>query len=323
MKIDGFLVAMVAAIGLAVAWPNLGAASGLLPMASITNIGIGLVFFLHGANLSADTLKSGASNWRLHIFIQCCTFVLFPIVGFAVFFATRGILPTDVRLGFFYLCIICSTISSSVAMVGLAKGNVSSAIFNATLSGLIGMATTPALLSLVTSTNAGSLSLTAAVADIAVKLMLPFILGQCMRPLLYATLARYKHCVTMLDRSVIVLIVFASFCDSVMGGLWSHYDLGLLLIIMFMVATLLIAMLVLTTYLSRYLGFSREDEITAVFCGSKKSLANGAPIATILFGANPALSMILLPLMLYHQLQLIVCASLAKRYRDIRQPLQR
>lgn len=316
MKLDGFMLAMLGAVALAVIWPRVGAVGGSLPMALITQIGIAVVFFLHGANLSGQALRSGATNWRLHLFVQCCTFVFFPIVGIVVFVTTRGFLPPELRLGFFFLCAICSTVSSSVALVAVARGNVSAAIFNATLSGLIGMVLTPVLLGLVDQASAGHFSVLGSIADIGLKLLLPFALGQALRPVIGPMLGGHKAVVTTLDRFVIVLIVYSSFCDATAGGLWSRYDLDMLLVVAIMVAGLLVSVLTATTLLSRRLRFSSQDEITAVFCGSKKSLANGAPIAKIIFGSSSSLGMILLPLMLYHQFQLIVCSALARRYSD-------
>jgi sodium/bile acid cotransporter 7 len=72
-------------------------------------------------------------------------------------------------------------------------------------------------------------------------------------------------------------------------------------------------MLTLTSYGARRLGFGREDRITIIFCGSKKSLASGLPMAAVLFGAQA--SLLVLPLMLFHQMQLMVCAVLAKRWQ--------
>ena len=166
--VDSFLLAMLGAVVLALAWPQVGATGGFLPMGVLTEIGIGVVFFLHGASLSRQALRSGAANWRLHVFIQACTFLLFPLIGLAVFFSTRGALPLELRVGFFFLCAVCSTISSSVAMVGIARGNAGAAVFDATLSGLIGMVATPLLLTLVGAAGGRRISTASSMEDIAV-----------------------------------------------------------------------------------------------------------------------------------------------------------
>lgn len=314
MKIDGFLCAMAGAVGLALLAPSVGASGSPVPFDVITTIGIAVVFFLHGANLSRDALHAGAANWRLHLLVQASTFVLFPIIGALVFVASRDLLPTDMRLGFFFLCAICSTISSSVAMVAIARGNLAAAVFDASLSGLLGMVLTPALVTLVQPGGTGHLPMLQSVMAIALKLLAPFAVGHLLRPWLTSFITRWKPWISKLDRGVIVLIVYTAFCQSTADGVWSRFTLAMLLEVLALVTALLAAVMALTCYASRRLGFTVEDEITAIFCGSKKSLANGAPIAKILFGASPALGAILLPLMIYHQLQLVVCSYVAKRY---------
>lgn len=315
MKLDGFLVAMLAVVGFAFAWPELGATGGPLPLSLITSVGISVVFFLHGAGLSRAALTTGATNWRLHLFIQSSTFVLFPVLGIVLLFTTASILPSEARIGIFFLCALCSTISSSIALVAMARGNVSAAVFNASLSGIIGMVATPLLMAPVVDVHlAGQQPVLNSIVEIAVKLLLPFGLGHMLRPLLADHLAKRKKWVGRLDRGVILAIVYASFCQSTADGLWSRYDPTTIALIAGLVTLLLLFVLTLTRSLARLFGFNREDEITAVFCGSKKSLANGAPIAQTLFGGNPAMGMIVLPLMIYHQLQIVVCTLIAQRY---------
>ncbi len=305
---------MAGAVALALVAPNIGAEGGVIPFNAITQWGIAAVFFLHGASLSREALSLGAANWRLHLFVQSSTFVLFPILGFVIFTFSWNLLPADIRVGFFFLCALCSTISSSVAMVAVAKGNVAAAIFDASLSGLIGMVATPILVGFVRHGDAGSMPILQSILNIALKLLGPFLLGHMLRPFLLTIVARWKLWITKLDRAVIVLIVYTAFCQSTKDGVWSKFTTVALVEVAAITAVLLITVLSITAFFSRKMSFSTEDEITAIFCGSKKSLANGAPIAKILFGASPALGAILLPLMIYHQLQLIVCSIVAKRY---------
>ena len=316
MKIDGFLVAMACAVALALAWPPLGAAHGPLHLSLVTQIGIGIVFFLHGAALSPQALRAGAAHWRLHLLVQTTTFALFPLVGGLLWLTSGAILPDGLRLGFFYLCALPSTISSSVAMTALARGNVAVAVFNATLSGLIGMVMTPLLVGLVSTLGAGGPSVGDAILDIARTLLLPFAAGQLCRVLIKGWVARNKRLTTLLDRGVIVLIVYGSFAESAASGLWSEFGIGTFALVALLAVGLLALALLYTSALSRWLGLSRADEAVAVFCGSKKSLASGAPMAKILFAANPAIGMIMLPVLLYHQIQLIVCAQLARRFAE-------
>ena len=314
MKIDGFLLAMLSAVVLAFVAPKIGATDGVLHMGLVTSLGIALVFFLHGANLSPEALRAGAANWRIHVLVQGTTFVIFPAIGFLIFFGLRSVLDADVRLGLFFLCALSSTISSSVAMTSLGRGNVPAAVFDASLSGVLGMIITPALIGLVSAVSGHSFSILPAIGNVALTLLLPFAVGQAARPLIGGWIAAHKTLVSRADRAVIVLIVYGAFCESTAAGLWWRYDILVIAEIALIVGALLAAVLWLTTRMSRGFGFSLPDEVAAVFCGSKKSLANGAPIAKILFAGSPALGMIMLPLMLYHQFQLIVCSILARRY---------
>lgn len=314
MKIDPFMIGMLVAVGLAFLAPGLGADGGPLQIGLITDIGVALIFFMHGAALSFTQLKTGMTNWRVQLFVHVSTFVMFPLIGAAVYFGADGAIDADVRLGFFYLCALSSTISSSVALTSLARGNVPAAILAATSSGLLGMVLTPLLLGLVTVTGDVSLPLLPAVRGILIQLFIPFAVGHALGFWLRPIIRKHKPVLGWFDRGVIVLIVYGAFCNSAAEGMWSDYGPGVLVLVTLMITVLLAVVLLATTVAARTFGFSREDEVAAVFCGSKKSLANGAPIAKIIFGASPALGMIMLPLMLYHQLQLIVCGVMARRY---------
>lgn len=314
MKFDAFLVGIPIAFLAALAAPRLGAAGGPLHMGFATNIGVAVMFFLHGAALSLDALKSATAQWRLHLFVHCSTYVLFPAIGLAVFFAARPLLPEELRLGFFYLCCVSSTVSSSVALTSLAKGNVPGAMFDATLSALMGMVLTPLLVGAVTATSATRAPLLPEVSGILLQLLAPFAAGQLLRPALAGLLKRRKSLVRDVDQLVIVMIVYSAFCTAAAGGFWVRSNALKLLELLALTGGLLASVLTLTTLATRALGFSREDEVAGVFCGSKKSLVNGAPIAKVIFGTSPAIGVIMLPLLFYHPLQLIVCSFLARRY---------
>lgn len=294
--------------------PELGASDGPLHLGLVTKLGISLVFFLHGANLAPESLAAGVKNWKVHVLIQATTFALFPILGGILFVALDGVMSDSLRLGFFFLAALPSTISSSVAMTAIAKGNVPVAVFNATLSGLLGLVLTPAMVSLVTATGVMQFSLLDAMGNIALMLLAPFAIGQLVRPLIKQTVIKHKSILSLLDRGVILLIVFTSFATSTAGGIWTRFSVGEIVATVALVLVLLAIAFAMTVWLSRRLKLPLEDEAAVVFCGSTKSLANGAPIAQILFAGSPLLGVILLPLMLYHQLQLVGCAILAQRY---------
>lgn len=311
---DRFVLLMVAAVMLALIVPQLGVADGPLKLGLVTSLGIALVFFLHGANLEPQKLVMGLKNWRVHLLIQTTTFVVFPILGLLLYFGLKAVMPDFLLLGFFFLAALPSTVSSSVAMTALAKGNVPIAVFNATLSGLLGMIITPALMSVVTATGESNFSIMNAMIDIAITLLLPFILGQAARPLIKSILTKYKPIISKVDRTVILLIVFSSFAESTAAGVWSQFSILQFTVTVSLVLVFLGMAFLYTMLASKQLGLSLEDESATVFCGSTKSLANGAPIAQILFAGNPSLGLIMLPLMLYHQLQLMACALMAQRY---------
>jgi sodium/bile acid cotransporter 7 len=311
---EWFLLGMLAAVVLASLFPRLGSNDGPLHAATLTDAGIALVFFLHGIGLPLESLKQGLLSWRIHLVIQGLTYIAFPLLWLALNALCGRWLPADLVLGFAYLCALPSTISSSVAMTALGRGNVPVAIFNATLSSLLGIALTPLLVSALATTQAQGLPLLDTMLNIATLLLLPIVLGQLLRPLLSRWLAAIKHYTNNVDRVVILLLVYAAFCNSVESGLWRQHGIGLIAVTLAGSALILAVVLMFSSWLARRLRFRRADEVAIVFCGSKKTLASGIPMAALIFGANPGLGVIVLPIMIYHQLQLFVCSLLAHRY---------
>jgi sodium/bile acid cotransporter 7 len=311
---EWFLIGMLLAVLLASLFPDFGAAGGAMHGDIVVNLGIALVFFLHGIGLPLESLKQGLLSWRAHLVIQTLTYAAFPLLYLALFAAFGKLLPTDLVIGFCYLCALPSTISSSVAMTAIGRGNVPVAIFNATLSSLLGIVLTPLLVRVLVRTETHGLSLLDTMLNIARLLLLPVLVGQLLRPLVGHWFAKVKKYTGHVDRLVILLLVYAAFCNSVKSGLWQQHGVGLIALTCLGVALILGIVLVLSRSVARALRFSREDEVAIVFCGSKKTLASGIPMAALIFGANPGLGMIVLPIMLYHQLQLFVCSVLAHRY---------
>ena len=319
--IDWFLLAMVAAVGLASVVPDWGRSDGVLHLGAVTDVGVFLLFFLHGMGLSTDSLKAGATRWKLHLLVQGCTYVMFPL-WWALLAVTLGRhLSHDLLMGFFYLAVLPSTVSSSVAMTALARGHVAAAVLNATLSTLLGVFLTPLLVSLVIGASGvlgqggvQALDVGGTMLKVAQMLLLPFVVGHLLRPVLGGFFSRIKPVTTVFDRGVIVLLVWSAFSDSVADGLWSQHGPTLLLQATVGAVLFLVPMLAFTRWVARRLNFEVEDEIVAVFCGSKKTLASGMPMAKLLFGGSAAMGVLILPIMLYHQIQLFVCAVMARRY---------
>ena len=313
--IDGFLLALLAAVGVASLAPDLGRTGGRLHLERLADAGVFANFFLHGMGLSTESLLQGASRWRLHLLVQLTTFAVFPLWWLLLDALFGRLVPPDLRLGFFYLAALPSTVSSSVAMTALARGNVAAAVLNATLSTLLGVFLTPLLASwVIAGANGQALALGETMLKVAQMLLLPFAIGQLLRPLLGRMFQRLKPVTNLVDRGVIVMLVWTSFSDSVADGLWSRHGWSLIVLTLVGAAVFLFPMLGFTRWAARRLKMPAGDEIVAVFCGSKKTMASGVPMARLLFGGHPAMGVLVLPILFYHQLQLFVCAVLARRY---------
>jgi sodium/bile acid cotransporter 7 len=311
LALDAFTIALLVVIGLASIVPASGATA--IAFGRVTTFAIGLLFFLHGAKLSREALVAGLTHWRLHLLVLASTFVMFPLLGLMIRPLALALLTPDLYLGVLFLCALPSTVQSSIAFTSMARGNVAAAVCSASASNFIGIFLTPLLVSvLITRGSAGGSSMDSIIA-IFQQLLLPFIAGQLLRPWIGNWVDRYKPMLRYVDQGSILLVVYTAFSDSVNEGLWHKVSWATLAGILVISALLLAIALFAATQAARRLGFSKEDEITIVFCGSKKSLASGVPMAKVLF-APSALGMIILPLMLFHQLQLMVCAVLAQRF---------
>ncbi|MEB0140126.1 MULTISPECIES: bile acid:sodium symporter family protein [unclassified Undibacterium] len=274
---------------------------------------IGLLFFMHGAKLSREAVLAGATHWRLHLLVLAVTFALFPLLGLLLKPALLPLVTPDLYLGILFLCVLPSTVQSSIAFTSVARGNVPAAVCSASASNLLGIVLTPLLVSVVIKASGDSNSSLDAMLKIVYQLLLPFVAGQLARPYLQAWITRHIVVLKMVDQSSILLVVFVAFSAAVVQGLWQQIPTTMLLSLLLISSVLLAVIMGVTVLLSRRLGFSKEDEITIVFCASKKSLASGVPMAKVLF-SSASVGMVLLPLMLFHQLQLMVCAVLAQRY---------
>jgi solute carrier family 10 (sodium/bile acid cotransporter), member 7 len=279
----------------------------------LTVLMIGLLFFMHGAKLSRQAVVAGVAHWRLHLTVLLCTFLVFPLLGLLLKPALLLLITPDLYLGILFLCVLPSTVQSSIAFTSVARGNVPAAICSASASNLAGIFLTPVMVSVLIAAHNAQHSSLDSILKIIYQLLLPFVAGQIVQPWLGAWLARNKSWLRWVDQSSVLLVVYVAFSEAVNQGLWHQVPPQMLLGLIVISATLLTIIMLLTTYGSRRMGFSKEDEITIVFCGSKKSLASGVPMAKVLF-ASQTVGTVLLPLMLFHQIQLMVCAVLAQRY---------
>jgi len=296
-------------------------AASLLPIsgqpahwfAIATNIAIGLLFFLHGARLSRSVAMAGLLHWRLHLTILAMTFGVFPLLGLAIGLIPADILSPQLYAGILYLCILPSTVQSSIAFTSMAGGNVSAAVVAASASSILGMFITPLLVGLMMQVDGNAGFSLDAIEKIVLQLLVPFIAGQLLEPWIGKWVRARKKLLTPIDRGSILMVVYLAFSEAVIEGLWHSFSLRDLGVVVAINIVLLAIALSISMFGSRALGFVKEDEIAITFCGSKKSLASGVPMANAIF-AGQNIGAIVLPLMLFHQIQLMACAVIAQRY---------
>lgn len=310
---DGFTQALIAMVLLASLLPVSGQVA--VAFGWLTNLAIGLLFFLHGAKLSREQIIAGASHWRLHLLVFSCTFVAFPLLGLALKPLLAPLTGDALYLGMLYLCALPATVQSAIAFTSLARGNIAAAVCSAAASSLFGIFLTPLLVALLMDVHGDGGSTLDAIGKITVQLLLPFIAGQIARCWIGAWVGRNKHWLRYVDQGSILLVVYGAFSAAVVEGLWHQVPLPALAGLVLACCVLLALALVLSYGAARLFGFNLEDRITILFCGSKKSLATGVPMAQVLF-AGSSIGLLILPLMLFHQIQLMVCAVLAQRFAN-------
>ncbi|MPS67375.1 bile acid:sodium symporter family protein [Novosphingobium aerophilum] len=307
LNIDPYLLLLVSTVGLASVLPARGVWADVA--GGVADAGIALLFFLHGAKLSREAILDGARAWKLHLTVACLTFVLFPLIGLGVS-AIPGLEPS-LATGVLFLTLLPSTVQSSIAFTAIAGGNVAAAVCSASFSNLAGIFLTPVLTALLITGKAQGFS-TDPIVTISLQLLLPFVAGHLLRPWIGGFVQRHKKLLGYTDRGSILLVVYTAFGAAVLEGLWQKVTLSELALIAALSLGILALVMVLGNVLGRLLGFNHEDRIVILFCGSKKSLATGVPLAGVLFPAAQV-GAIILPLMFFHQIQLMVCAVLARR----------
>ena len=314
LNIDKFLLSIVAVVIAAILWPTPGMSGGFLHVEWVASYGISIVFFLYGLTLAPEKMRAGLVKWKVHIVVQIATFGLFPLVVLALIKIFGSYFPPEISLGFFYLAALPGTVSSSVAMTSLARGNVPVAIFNATLSAFLGVFLTPILMAWYMKTTGHALPLEAVITKIVLLVLLPTALGQIAHRWLSDWARANSSWLKLVDRGVILAIVYNSFSDSIHEGVWSAHDVSLLGFMIAGVIGLFFLIFGLMKIPTSLLGFDREDTIACIFCSSKKSLATGIPLSKVMFGATPTLGLIIAPLMLFHFFQLVIVSVIANRY---------
>ncbi len=311
MKFNGFIAALLFVILLAWFLPE---GPEILPLKTITDTGIGFIFFFYGLKLSPAEFKAGFYNYRVHILIQLTTYIAFPLLVLAFIPFFEGGTGSSLWLALFFLGSLPSTVSSSIVMVSLARGNIPTAIFNASLSGLIGIIATPLWMS-VFMASSSQFEFGAVVQKLVIQIILPLVTGLSLQKYLGNIARKNSKKISLFDKSVIVLIVYSSFSSAFASELFSTVGLVDLLKLTLMVTALFFVVYFGLGGISRWMNLSTEDEITAKFCGTKKSLVHGSVMVKVIFGNSAANALYLLPIMLYHILQLLVIAVFAEGYR--------
>lgn len=310
LPIDTFLLAMAATVAVAAVFPARGAFADVMAVAA--KAVIALLFWLYGARLSPGQAWQGVKRWQLHLLVLATTFVVFPLLGLAARALVPWLLNRDLYNGLLFLCLVPSTVQSSIAFTSIARGNVSAALVSASLSNIVGIGLTPLLVVLLMDTQGGAQLDATAVRDVAVQLLLPFVAGQLMRPWVADWVIRHAVLTKLVDRGSILLVVYTAFSMGMAAHIWASVDTWQLAVVALVSTVLLAVVLGFTGLLGRVVGLDRGDRIVLLFCGSKKSLASGLPMALVFFPAA-TVGVIMLPLMIFHQIQLIVCSVIASR----------
>lgn len=308
---DGFVLAILMSVLVAALIPVSGVAAEWFDVA--VKIAIAALFFMYGGRLHPREALAGLRHWRLHAVILAFTYLTFPVLGQVIAAMGPWLLPPALIAGVLYMCAVPATVQSSIGFTSIAGGNVAGAVVSASMSNLLGVVLTPLI---VVSTMSGSSGLTfhwGEVLDLCLQILLPFIVGQLSRPLAAGWLKANHSWLKVVDRGIIVAIVYAAFSRGMVENVWAGVSLRDLAVLLILVCLVLAFMLWFTWWLPGKLGFTREDRIAIQFCGTKKSLATGVPMALVLF-PGAAAGLLVLPLMLFHQVQLMVCSVLAARY---------
>lgn len=307
---DPFLLALAAVVAIATVLPARGAAADVVSVA--TKIAVAVLFWLYGTRLSPRQAWQGLSQWRLHLLVLATTFVVFPLLGLAARALVPTVLSTDLYNGLLFLCLVPSTVQSSIAFTSIARGHISAAIVSASVSNMLGVVVTPLLVMLLMQTSGAPSVDATAIRDIVLQLLLPFAVGQLTRPWLADAIGRHAVLTKTVDRGSILLVVYAAFSIGMTEHIWSSVSAWRVVAVAVVSTVLLAAVLTFTTVAGRLTKLDRGDAIVLLFCGSKKSLASGLPMALVLFPAA-TVGVVMLPLMLFHQIQLVVSAVIANR----------
>lgn len=312
LALDRFTILLFIMVILASFVPVSGQAAEVF--SSITTVAIAILFFLHGAKLSREAVVEGLMHWKLHTLVFAFTFALFPIIGLLAKPVLVPLLGQELYWGFLFMCFLPSTVQSSIAFTSVAQGNVAGAVCSASFSNIVGMFITPVLVAFfILGQSQHGFDPTSSIMQITLLLLVPFILGQILRPWVFPQMKKRPEIVKFFDQGSILMVVYGAFSSAVVAGLWHQVSLTTLLLLIIACSVLLTVVMLLALFVPRWIGFDKADQKTIFFCGSKKTLASGVPMAQILFIGQP-IGMIVLPIMIFHQIQLMVCGIVANMW---------
>jgi sodium/bile acid cotransporter 7 len=317
LALDRFTILLIAMVVLATFLPVSGQVAHYFNI--LTIVAIAILFFLHGAKLSREAVVQGMLHWKMHALVFAFTFVIFPAIGLLAKPVLEPLLGQQLYWGFLFMCFLPSTVQSSIAFTSIAKGNVAGAVCSASFSNIIGMFITPILVSyFILGQSQHGFDPTQSIVQITLLLLVPFVLGQLLRPYVFPYMIKLPSLVKAFDQGSILMVVYGAFSSAVVAGLWHQISGLALLYLVLACSVLLTIVMLLALYLPKWLGFNQADQVTIFFCSSKKTLASGVPMAQILFIGQP-LGMIVLPIMIFHQIQLMVCGVIANRWSKSKQ----
>ncbi|MFW1939304.1 bile acid:sodium symporter family protein [Acinetobacter junii] len=312
LALDRFTILLVLMVLLATLLPISGQLAYYFNI--LTTVAIAVLFFLHGAKLSREAVIEGILHWRMHALVFIFTFLIFPLIGLLSRPVLEPVLGQQLYWGFLFMCFLPSTVQSSIAFTSMAKGNVAGAVCSASFSNIIGMFITPILVSyFILGQSQHDFDPTKSIVQITLLLLVPFIFGQLLRPFIFPQMRKFPSVVKVFDQGSILMVVYGAFSSAVVAGLWQQVSGITLIYLTLACSVLLTIVMLLALYLPKWLGFNQADQITIFFCSSKKTLASGVPMAQILFIGQP-LGMIVLPIMIFHQIQLMVCGVIANQW---------
>ncbi|MBI9040150.1 bile acid:sodium symporter family protein [Lutibacter sp.] len=313
MKLDKFVLAIIITIITSYFVPQFGLDNSKIPLGIISSVGVSLIFFFYGLKLSGEKLKEGLKNWKLHFLIQLSTFLLFPLIVLIFYPFVQNEEAHLLWLAIFFMAALPSTVSSSVVMVSIAKGNIPSAIFNATISGLIGIVVTPLWVGLFTNNANVNFDYTSIYSKLCIEIILPVIIGNILHRFFGKYAIKYNKQLSLFDKSVILLIIYKSFAKSFNEKIFSTVSNLDFILLFTVVISLFFGVYFFIGFVAKKLNFSIEDKITAQFCGTKKSLVHGTVFSKVLFGTSAITGFILLPIMLFHAIQILIISIIAKK----------